>query len=299
MKFTDEQISTSLYDLFFNKIDEDLFIEKFIPLPIEGASDEINRRNEVKYNEDINWYKSRIDEYLILNEYSKNDVEHLINLKAEQFLKLNDEFDKDVFYRNEYLLFVDSIKDYLDSFNRGKYLHIDTVKQNNQFQFELSYNRTTGKTVLITTKNHVQLEIYFKALISNILSTIDKFISNINSDSFNNEEYYKKTYDYIKEEINSIDSNQGWNYIFYEEEDFNAFIEILSNYFNNNLLPNRNIIESNKKSKTRTAKVLNTIYKRCSNTEKLRGNKDFFKVIRVLSCLNEFNDDRLCSMMQR
>lgn len=313
MEFTKEQIDSTLNDLFLNEIKEEFFIKNFIPLPIERTSDEVNRRNKASYKADVNWYKSRYDEYLIFNEYNKIQVEQIIKLKAERFLQVNKEFDKEVFYRTNCLLFTDNIKDYLDSFRRGKNLLIYIVNDYHINHFQLSYNETTGKTILVTTKNQIQLEIYFKAILNFINDAINEFEQDLSENKQNKKELIEinsskecdseklkiKTTNKAKEFFDAIDK-KGWNYVFKDEEDYSNYVKILVDFFNTNKKVKSNyIIKTNNRVKTKTAKCLRDIYDKFSKVEIIRNNTAFFDVVRVLKPFEGLSDDEIYNTLTK
>ncbi len=87
----------------------------------------------------------------------------------------------------------------------------------------------------------------------------------------------------IEKKFEAIDDN-GWEYAFKKESDFFTFTNLLCDFFEykDYVLPNT-IIELKRGCKTKLGKVLGEIHKDLSNEPSLKGDEDFFKIIRTLN----------------
>jgi hypothetical protein len=97
----------------------------------------------------------------------------------------------------------------------------------------------------------------------------------------------------IFDEIETIDSSQGWRYAFSKEDDFLQFVELLTCYFEYRpyTIP-QEIIKLKKNCKTRFAKVLQPIHKKLSE-KALNSEVEFFELLRVLNHFNKSTDTEI------
>jgi len=87
----------------------------------------------------------------------------------------------------------------------------------------------------------------------------------------------------ITEIINGIDRDKGWEYAFRSKEDLDAFIELLTCFFEQREyeLPDE-VIRLQKRSKTRLAAHINEIHMQLSDRP-LKGDKEFFEIVGILN----------------
>lgn len=103
----------------------------------------------------------------------------------------------------------------------------------------------------------------------------------------------------IADYINSIDKNQGWEYAFIKESDYNIFLNLLTCYFEHRpySLP-KETIQLNKNCKTRFAPVLRPIHKKLTQKQ-LKSDYDFFAIIKILSPFNKMTDTEIYKAITR
>ena len=106
----------------------------------------------------------------------KNFKEKILKLK-EEFINVYEEFDINIFKREhlEFLEFLEyELKIYLSSIQRGKYNEWDLKKDKYFYHLKLDseINTPRHQTLLITEKDKIQLELYFKKIIEFIESFI-------------------------------------------------------------------------------------------------------------------------------
>lgn len=110
-----------------------------------------------------------------------------------------------------------------------------------------------------------------------------------------------KTRASILNAINAIDKNQGWEYVFKTQQDFDTFVDLLTCYFEykDYTIPQQ-LIELKRGCKTRLAKTLNPIYKDLGNENKnLKSDNDFFGIVRVLSFFKKMTDAEIYQAITR
>jgi len=114
------------------------------------------------------------------------------------------------------------------------------------------------------------------------------------------DELYHKTIKNIKNIFNSIDLEKEWEYCFTTEEDFNQYTTILADYFNPDTKVNsQNIqIQAIKGTKSKTAKILRKIYNE-STEKKLRGNNDFFEIVKILSTFKDLSLEKIYDSLSK
>ncbi len=96
-----------------------------------------------------------------------------------------------------------------------------------------------------------------------------------------------------------IDTNIGWKYAFRNDTDYNTFFDILACYFDNKpyALP-QEVIKLNRNCKTRFAQKLNIIYyKKGDVMKKLKKDKEFFNIIRILNHFKDSTDVQIYKLI--
>jgi hypothetical protein len=124
--------------------------------------------------------------------------------------------------------------------------------------------------------NSVRVAKHCINIIKSRLDTIDE----TNKPIILNESKTKKV---ILETFKIIDK-KGWQYAFISEQEYNLFADLLTNFFEYKpyKLPETSI-QLKRSCKTKVAKALGEIHQKLSNENKLITDKDYFKIIRVLS----------------
>ena len=242
-------------------------------------------------------YKSRYDNFFQLTNISETELKQVINSFKTKFIEDNGSFDEEVF-RDSHSFginkFTDEIQDHLNTLSKGKAYTIERC--NNKFihHFELSLDVTAGKTIIISTKDIDQIHLYFKTIKNTIETSIIEILDKPKSNLDDKDDLYLKTVKNIKNIFNSIDLEKEWEYCFTTEEDFNQYTTILADYFNPDTKVNsQNIqIQAIKGTKSKTAKILRKIYN--ESTEKtLRGNEDFFEIVKILSTFKDLSLEKI------
>lgn len=101
-----------------------------------------------------------------------------------------------------------------------------------------------------------------------------------------------QTRDLITEIINGIDRDKGWEYAFRSKEDLDAFIELLTCFFEQReyCLPDE-VIRLRKGSKTRMATIIKDIHSELVLENKtLKGDGLFFDIVRILHPFSHASD---------
>lgn len=107
-----------------------------------------------------------------------------------------------------------------------------------------------------------------------------------------------RTKDLIKQELEKIDVH-GWKYSFMSEEDYNIFLDLLTDYFEHrNYDLSITKIRLCKSSKTRFAKALRPIHTKLSGNS-LKSELNFFEVIRVIDQFKELSNDEIYKAITR
>ena len=277
---------TSLTETFFKEIPFKDFIN--------SISDDTPLNN---FDSNQEYYKSRYDNFFQLTNISETELKQVINSFKTKFIEDNGSFDEEVFRKSYSFginLFIDEIQDHLNTLSKGKAHTIERC--NNKFihHFELTLDVTSGKTIIISTKNIDQIHLYFKTIKNTIETSIIERIDSPKSNLEDKDELYHKTIKNIKNIFNSIDLEKEWEYCFTNEEDFNTYTTILADYFNPDTKVNsQNIqIQAIKGTKSKTAKILRKIYN--ESTEKtLRGNEDFFEIVKILSTFKDLSLEKI------
>lgn len=108
-----------------------------------------------------------------------------------------------------------------------------------------------------------------------------------------------RTKQVITDTLVNIDK-QGWQYAFTNENDYNSFTDLLTNFFEykDYTLP-KETIKLKKSCKTKVARALGEIHKELSNENILRTDTDFFRLIRVLSHFEKETEGNLYKALTR
>lgn len=286
MQFSKTQIEASLYDLIFERINQDLiYLKDFFDL------------NEF----DIEDYRSNYNPAIRINTFSQDEFMKFLALKKEAFIKEVGEFEIDTFKdvnNLNYELFSFEINLFFQCIERGKAVIERFEKGNYLIQFK--FPNDLKKTPIISDKNLTQLKVYFH----NLLSCIDNALREIDVTeviTYNNtgEELYEKALEDIKNTLKDIDTIQEWQYCFINEDDFNRYAQILANYFINKRVINSDLeIRVKRKTKSRLAKTLRKIYN-YSTEEQLKDNQDFYKLLKVLSVFKHLSDKEILSSLSK
>tara|TARA_B110000967_G_C18830905_1_gene534027 strand:- start:547 stop:1410 length:864 start_codon:yes stop_codon:yes gene_type:complete len=277
---------TSLTETFFKEIPFKDFIN--------SISDDTPLNN---FDSNQEYYKSRYDNFFQLTNISETELKQVINSFKTKFIEDNGSFDEEVF-RNSYSFginkFIDEIQDHLNTLSKGKAHTIERC--NNKFihHFELTLDVTSGKTIIISTKNIDQIHLYFKTIKNTIETLIKERFDKPKSNLEDKDDLYIKTVKNIKNTFNSIDLEKEWEYCFTTEEDFNEYTTILADYFNSNTkVSSQKIqIQAIKGTKSKTAAILRKIYNE-STEKKLKGNNDFFEIVKILSTFKDLSLEKI------
>ena len=256
-----------------------------------------------KFDSNQEYYKSRYDNFFQLTNISETELKQVINSFKTKFIEDNGSFDEEVF-RNSYSFginkFIDEIQDHLNTLSKGKAYTIERC--NNKFihHFELSLDVTSSKTIIISTKDIDQIHLYFKTIKNTIETTILEEFDKPKLNLEDKDELYHKTIKTIKNTFNSIDLEKEWEYCFTTEEDFNEYTTILADYFNIDKKFNsqKTQIKAIKGTKSKTAKILRKIYNE-STEKKLRGNNDFFEIVKILSTFKDLSLEKIYDSLSK
>tara|TARA_R110002072_G_scaffold97644_3_gene214715 strand:- start:8829 stop:9725 length:897 start_codon:yes stop_codon:yes gene_type:complete len=180
----------SLTETFFKEIPFKDFIN--------SISDDTPLNN---FDSNQEYYKSRYDNFFQLTNISETELKQVINSFKTKFIEDNGSFDEKVF-RNSYSFginkFIDEIQDHLNTLSKGKAYTIERCKNKFIHHFELTLDVTSGKTIIISTKNIDQIHLYFKTIKQIIEKTIIEEFDKSKSVSRDNELRGFKIEDFYK-----------------------------------------------------------------------------------------------------
>lgn len=116
----------------------------------------------------------------------------------------------------------------------------------------------------------------------------------------NEEKSKSQTENLIDEKFQELHKEKSWRYAFRSETDYKIFKNILVKYFEhtNYELP-KEPIELNKRCKTRLAEVLGGIHRELGFKDTLKGDLNFFEIVRVLDQFKPLTDVQLIKDLQR
>lgn len=146
----------------------------------------VNKKNAIALTEEFNFNEEEFfDIYRTFRPivdvqiFTDTEIRGLLRDLKNEFVNENKVFDLKIFKRNNIELLEYDLKEYLICFERGKYEVWDKVKGTYFYHLKLeSENKTPyHQTLLISDKNEVQIEIYFKQ----ILIVINEFKENENN----------------------------------------------------------------------------------------------------------------------
>jgi hypothetical protein len=160
---------------------------------------------------------------ITLNEIDVDSIiAKTLNFK-EEFINYYKEFDIDIFKREHLDFFENEIKEFLSVIKKGKYNLWDTKKGKHFYHLKLESEKDTPRhqTLLITEKDEIQLELYFKK----IIVFIEKFTEDTAVIYPKNTN--QKTEESIKSERLIIDVQQE-NKTHFSELTLNNFMELIS-----------------------------------------------------------------------
>lgn len=103
----------------------------------------------------------------------------------------------------------------------------------------------------------------------------------------------------ITEHFNAMDNN-SYKYAFKIEQDFNVFINILTNHFEYKeySLP-ENTIQLKRGCKTKLAATLGKIHSELGNVDKFSSDIEYFKIVKCLSHYTDLSNDELYKSLTR
>ena len=139
-------------------------------------------------DENYEYYKARYDNFFQLTNISETELKQVLDSFKTKFIEDNGSFDEEVFRGSNSFginLFIDEIQDHLNALSKGKAYFIERCSNKFIHHFELSLDVTSGKTIIISTKNIDQIHLYFKT-IKNIIET--SIIERINTPKSNLED---------------------------------------------------------------------------------------------------------------
>lgn len=110
---------------------------------------------------------------IVVNSYDTDWVKNQLEHYKIEFIKENKIFDLDIFKRNELDFLIFELDEYLDNIKKGKTKIWNECKGDYFHWFKLQSDMKSY-TLLISDKNEIQLEIYFKTLLSEINLFIEK-----------------------------------------------------------------------------------------------------------------------------
>jgi len=129
-------------------------------------------------NEETDFIYKTFWPIIILNKIEIADIESKIEQLKIEFEVQNKVFDIEIFNRNYLNLLKDEIKEFLEAFNKGKVRIWYTYGDTNFIEFSLPLDEGNSKTLLLTDKDEVELELFFKDIL--------KIIEYINETSITN-----------------------------------------------------------------------------------------------------------------
>jgi len=135
---------------------------------------------------------------------------------------------------------------------------------------------------------------YYQLLPENLLSQKPP---EIESETDSDKILFNTTKEIIIKNIKSIDKNKGWQYVFNDENDFNLFANILTNFIDGKpyQIPEKTI-KLKKNTKTRFAKVLKPIHKDLRDCQ-MKSDSEFFSIIRILNHFNTDTDTKIYKLI--
>lgn len=157
---------------------------------------------------------------ITLNEIDLDSIIAKTISFKEEFINKYKEFDIDIFKRNELDYFKYEIEIYLSSIERGKYNLWDIKKGNFFYHLKLDSEIDTPRhqTLLITSKDEIELELYLKKITTFIKSFIEEHKTNSKKD-----EVKIKPKETLSEQITHIDKIEITKEIIIKYGNFKGF----------------------------------------------------------------------------
>ena len=94
--------------------------------------------------------------------------------------------------------------------------------------------------------------------------------------------------------------NRGWEYAFTSEQDYNLFVNLLTDFFQHNeyTLPEKQI-QLKRGCKTKLASILGKIHSELSNVDKFSSDTNYFEVVKCLSHFTKLSNEELYKSLTR
>ena len=125
----------------------------------------VQARKEYSLNKfDIDYIFTNYLPIIKLHSHNKTEIEKELEQRKLNFISVNQNFDIDIFNREELDFLVYEISEYINAFARGKNLLIGVFNKKYFHQFELTIDITNTKTLLISDFDIIPLEMYFKTI---------------------------------------------------------------------------------------------------------------------------------------
>jgi hypothetical protein len=231
--------------------------------------------------ENILLTKLRIDKAAFpIAGFTRGEIEHYQTLFARDFYF--------ILHARDYVVHIeDKIRELL-FYCKGIEKDLSTK------QYEFLEDREQDKADCIEAERY---KIYLESLLLHFSSPQQP--TRLNVEQSVNE--VSRTKQVIIDALESIDKVNGWKYAFNNENDYNIFLDLLTNYFEYKpySIPQKTI-SLKRDCKTRLAKAFSPIHKELSNeNKKLKSDLDFFQLIRVLSHFKSSTDAEIYQAITR
>ncbi|MEG0916797.1 MAG: hypothetical protein RSF68_07280 [Myroides sp.] len=243
--------------------------------------------------------------YLFENTYNFKDERFTDEIKIALF---QENYEHDNYLKEKPLIkdvsillekeeeLIDDILYLIEDYQKNEWWDIDILSFEHYRKYNTSIDVLFKFSELLFQLKQLSMYNEFLEIEKNEFSNDEK-IPSVNS-SYNN--YIESYYNTIKEQINNIDSNKKWEYLFFNEKDFLNFVTLLAKYFSNYEdfeVPNSNI-NIRKQTKTRFAKCLREIHYELSENP-LSSDDIFFSIIRKLSVFSELKNNQIYSALTK
>lgn len=151
-------------------------------------------------------------------------------------------------------------------------------------------NKTDDRLMQITVDNLNDSINYQMGFWQDELEKLDTLPININN---------SRSKKFIIQEFENIDNAKGWKYVFKTQKDYELFVDLLTKFFEfeKYYLPDE-IIELQKRCKTRLAKTLGEIYRELGK-DNLNKDDSFFKILRTLNHFEKETQTKLYKALTR
>lgn len=109
----------------------------------------------------------------------------------------------------------------------------------------------------------------------------------------------KQIKEFICDELRAM-HRDGWQYAFKDENDYNTFVEILSDFFvNETYTKPKSIIDLKRGTKTKFAQVLNEIYNNSIDSRTKKHDNKFYDLVRCLNHFKQLSDREIYNAMTK